>query len=260
MNLIERCRHGLMIYNKKDIWQGKSYDTYGEYSESEVDIFREIIRPGNAVMDVGANIGSLTLPLARLVGPGGMVVSLEPERNNFFTLCGNVAINNLRNVWCFQQAISNLSGIIDVPEIDYDNTVNFGGIELDRDYSNASHYPVTKNTIDNIAGGEWRLIKIDVEGMEQNVLEGAAATIDRFKPIIYVEDDREQKSGMLRDTIENMGYVMYRHEAPFFNPKNFFEYPYDVFGNIISLNLLCHHKDTPCPVDIEKFKLIAVRQ
>jgi 2-polyprenyl-3-methyl-5-hydroxy-6-metoxy-1,4-benzoquinol methylase len=48
---------------------GKCFDLYGEYSESEVNIMRGLVRSGDTVIDVGANIGDLTLPLAQMVGP-----------------------------------------------------------------------------------------------------------------------------------------------------------------------------------------------
>ncbi len=160
MNIIRRTKHGLMIYNQKDIWQGKSFDVYGEYSQSEVDLYTKIISPGDTVIEVGGNIGSLMLPLARLIGPQGTMMTFEPERTAFYALAGNIAINNLRNVFCFQQAISNKLGQLDVPELDIDKTDNFGGLELDKDYSQCPHYPVGLNTIDNINLSKCDIIKV----------------------------------------------------------------------------------------------------
>ena len=89
MNTIQRCRYGLMIYNRKDIYQGKSFENFGEYSEEESLLYKKFIKEGNTVYDIGANIGSFTLLFSRLVGNnGGFVLALEPERHNFYTLCG----------------------------------------------------------------------------------------------------------------------------------------------------------------------------
>src|SRR5882724_879314 len=61
---LQRCRHGWMLFDGPYI--GKCFELYGEYSEAEVDLMRCFVRPGDRVIDVGANIGDLTLPLARL--------------------------------------------------------------------------------------------------------------------------------------------------------------------------------------------------
>ena len=66
MNLIKKSLYGLMIYNNSDIWVGRSIEKYGEYSESEVQVFRDFIKPGFAILDVGANTGSHTIAFSRL--------------------------------------------------------------------------------------------------------------------------------------------------------------------------------------------------
>lgn len=241
MNIIKRCKYGLMIFNQKDIWQGKSFNLYGEYSESEVKLFAKILQPTDVVIEVGGNIGSLMLPIARLIHQG-VLMTFEPERTAFTALAGNVAINNLRNVWPFHQAMGKEIGQINVPELDLEKTDNFGGLELDKDYSSSPHYPIGMNTIDNLVLNKCELIKIDVEGMELSVLEGAAKTINRLSPILIVEDDRQHKSTDLRAFLRDNGYTMYLHAAPFFNPNNFLNVKENYFGNVVSLNLFCHKK------------------
>jgi hypothetical protein len=83
MNLLKKCRYGLTIYNNIDMWVGRSIEKYGEYSESEVQVFRDIIKQGDVVLDVGANIGCHTMAMSRLVGHGGIVFSYEPETQQF---------------------------------------------------------------------------------------------------------------------------------------------------------------------------------
>ena len=243
MNIIKRCRHGLMIYNQKDVWQGRSFDVYGEYSEEEVALYNKVIKSGDFVVEVGGNIGSMMVPLSRIVGPEGALMTFEPERTAFYALAGNVAINNLRNVFCFQQAIGNTLGELKVPEIDLERTENFGGLELDKDYSTCPHYPVVINTIDNLNLQKLDLLKVDVEGMEIDVLKGAEKTIDALSPMLIIEDDRKEKSEALREFIKNKGYKMYLHHAPFFNPHNWNGVNENVFGNVVSINLFCHKKD-----------------
>jgi FkbM family methyltransferase len=236
-----------MIYNSRDIWIGRSLNTYGEYSEAEVELFKRVIKPGMVVMDVGANIGAHTVPFARLVTQSGLVVALEPERHNYNTLCGNMAINNLRHVFCFQYAAGPEAGTINVPELDFEHTVNFGGVELNMGATPQSHYPVNLAKIDDIGVPGLDFIKIDVEGMEKDALAGATERLKEYKPYLYIEDDRAEKSAELRDFIRSQGYKIYLHYPPFFNPLNFYDIPQNIFNDTVSLNLFCHHESVECP-------------
>lgn len=249
-----------MIYNNSDIWVGRSIEKYGEFSESEVQVFRDMLKPGDAVLDIGANIGCHTVAIARIVGKSGVIFAYEPERNNFNTLAGNVSINNLQNIYCFQKAIGSKGGSIAVPELDLDRTVNFGGLSLCEDYSSGVSYPVPLITLDECNFLKLRMIKMDIEGMEKLALQGAKKTIKNLNPLLYVEDDREDKSKALYEYIWSLDYVIYKHLAPLFNPNNFFDDKENVFINqngqqIVSANVFCHHKDIPCPIDTNKFAM-----
>jgi FkbM family methyltransferase len=240
MYTTRRCRYGQMTYNTNDIWQGRSFEVYGEYSESEVTLFHRIIREGDVVVEVGANIGSHTVPISRIAGVRkGTVIAFEPERNNFYCLCGNVISNNLFSTYCFNQAVGAEVGTIDVPELDQDKTLNWGGLELGHDYSNVAHYQVQKVTLDSLGLPKLDLLKVDVEGMEADVLRGGVETIKKYRPIMYVEMDRQEKAQELMALIDSMGYIMLKHDAPFFNPMNINGNGENVFGGIMSINLLC---------------------
>jgi len=69
-----------MIYNKNDMYVGKSLELYGEFSEGEVDLFRQLVHQGDTVLEIGANLGAHTLVLAQLAGEGGCVYAFEPQR------------------------------------------------------------------------------------------------------------------------------------------------------------------------------------
>ena len=87
-----------------------------------------------------------------------------------------------------------------------------------------------------------RLIKVDVEGMEEAALRGAASTIGRFRPLLYVENDRPEKSDSLVRHIDSLGYRMYWHRPALFNGGNFAENPDNVFEGVASHNMLCVHR------------------
>ena len=235
MLAIRRCRHGTMMYLRQDRYVGRSFTEYGEYSEGEVDLFRQCLGPGDVALDIGANFGSHTLPLARLVGTSGKVFAFEPQRILFQILCGNVALNELPNVHALPVAVGRAAGHAKVPALDYRGANNFGGISLVG--SQGEDVPVV--TLDQLEVTRATLIKIDVEGMELDVLAGATATLARCRPILYVENDRAEKAEALVAHVRDAGYRMWWHTPPLFNPANFLGNPTNVFGNIVSFNMLC---------------------
>ncbi len=147
-NRLKACRHGQMLFNVNDIYIGRSLDLYGEFSEGEIELFRQIVRPGGVVVEVGANIGTHTLFFAAQVGPTGVVLAFEPQRIVFQTLCANLALNSHSNVFAFQQAVGAAAGTVVVPSIDYRRSGNFGGLELGA-YQQGEQVPVV--TLDSFA-------------------------------------------------------------------------------------------------------------
>ncbi len=254
-NRLTSCRHGQMLYNAHDKYVGRSLDLYGEFSEGEVEVFRQTVRPGDWVLDVGANIGAHTLFFARHVGPEGRVLAFEPQRLVFQTLCANMALNSIANVWCYPQAVGEKAGQIMVPCLDPAEENNFGGLALE----NCGHgEPVGVIAIDSLDLPRCDFMKIDVEGTERAVLAGAVDTVVRFKPWLYVENDRHEHSHELVHLIDGLGYRMYWHKPPLYNPNNYAGNPVNVFGGILSFNMLCMHRTTP--VCLDGFEAVEVPQ
>jgi FkbM family methyltransferase len=243
LNRLKQCRHGQMLFNPRDQYIGRALDLYGEFSEGEIDVFRRMVQVGSVVIEVGANIGSHTVFLSRQVGPTGKVMAFEPQRIVFQTLCANLALNDLTNVFASPRAVAEQPGFIVVPEMDYRTENNFGGLSLG-DHKRGDRVEVV--TIDGLELPRCDLIKIDVEGMEQQVLQGAQQTIARLKPMLYVENDRPKKSAALIRLLDSLGYKMFWHLSPMFNRQNYFGNTENVFGHILSRNMLCIHGDRPC--------------
>lgn len=244
-NSLKTCRYGQVLFNQHDQYIGRSLDLYAEFSEGEVEVFRQIIRPGDAVIDVGANIGAHTLCFAQQCGPTGCVVAFEPQRICFQALCANMAINNVTNALCLPYAVGSVIGEISVPTLNVHADTNFGGLSLGGAVIGERVRVITLDTLNLQA---CRLVKIDVEGMEQDVLRGAVALIGKYKPVLYVENDRPDKAAALIRFIDSLGYVMYWHCPPLFNPRNFAKNPVNVFGNVVSRNMICFHRSQPTQI------------
>src|SRR5690348_8096182 len=84
---LKRCRYGWMLFEGPYI--GKCFELYGEYSESEVAVMRNFLKEGSVAIDVGANIGDLTLPMSRMVGESGRVYGFESNPATYNILCAN---------------------------------------------------------------------------------------------------------------------------------------------------------------------------
>jgi FkbM family methyltransferase len=248
---IKRCRHGLMMFYTNDTYIGRSLDLYGEYSEGEMELFSRILRPGMSVVDAGANIGVHTICFAKAVGADGQVLAFEPQRILYQILCANLALNSLANVVAVNAGVGAEVGTNRLPRIDYARGGNFGGVVLGK-AKLGEEVPV--KTLDSSGLKSCDLIKIDVEGMEQAVLEGAKTLLEQHKPLLYVENDRPEKSKDLIDWLLAREYRLYWHHPRMFNPDNHFAVTENVFRNIVSANMLCVPRSRP--VDVEGLREI----
>lgn len=218
-NILLSVRHGRMLVNRHDTIVGKSLDYYGEYFEQEVRLFKQMLRPGDVAVDVGANIGAHTVPLARMVGPTGRVIAYEPIRLTFQLLCANVALNSLGWVDCVHAALGAEDGALMLRDLEMGQADNYGAVALE---TIPGDVPVPVHRLDAVFRRErLRLIKIDVEGMEANVLEGARAVITRCKPALYVENDRVERSRDLILLLQDLGYACFWFLPSFHDPANF---------------------------------------
>lgn len=235
---LKHCRYGPTLYLVTDQFVGQSFDLYGEFSEGESAVLRQIVHPGYLVLEVGANIGAHTVSLARAVGPKGRVLAFEPQRLVFQMLCGNLSLNVLTNVEARQAAVGRTAGTIVVPALDPSATQNFGGVSLGG-WAEGEQVPLV--TIDSLQLPACDLIKIDVERMELDVLLGATETLRRFKPVLYMENEWEEKSEALIRQLMAWDYRLYWHFPPLYNPDNYFRNPKDIFYQVVSTNMLCVH-------------------
>lgn len=234
------CRHGPMAYLANDLYIGQSLDLYGEYGEHECRTLLGFVEPGDVVIDAGANVGALTIPLAKRVGRTGRVHAFEPQRFVHQLLCANVALNQLTNVHAHHAALGGQAGTIEVPALDYGAAGNYGGLALDLGVPGE---PVALVTIDSLKLARLALLKADVEGMEMAVLTGARETISRCRPVLYLEVDRAERNAALLRLLEEMAYDVTPHAPPLFNPENFASEARNVFGDIVSLNVIARPRE-----------------
>ena len=146
------------------------------------------IRPGGVFIDVGANVGYHTLRALRHVGPNGRVLAFEPNPHVLQRLKHNLAINRADNVELFEIALSKECEEVTI----YCPTKGTHGLASLRNqgWENGEEYRVQAQPLDAVLPNDIPridLIKIDVEGAELLVLQGAERTIRHFKPAILIE-------------------------------------------------------------------------
>lgn len=241
--MLKACKHGHMVFNKNDLFIGKSLSFYGEWCEAELELLNKYVKSGDVVLDVGANIGTHTLAFSKMVSPGGLVYAFEPQVLVFQNLCANVALNAITNVYCKQLAIGKENGKISVPIMDWREQQNFGALRLGG-YDHGEQVELA--TIDSMGLKKCNLIKIDVEGMESDVLEGAKETIQKFRPMLFLENNSDKSKEIITKLL-SMGYEAYWHISGYYNPQNYFSNKENIFQQYRpEINLLCFPEPREC--------------
>jgi FkbM family methyltransferase len=147
------------------------------------------------MLDIGANFGVYSLGCARALTPrGGTVHAFEGQRMLAYMICGSAAVNSIENLHVHHACVGNNTKEIPIPHFDYRRPMNFGSVEFgetQREQLHQQRLPscesVRQVRIDDLNLQSVCFAKIDVEGMEYDVLQGAAKTIERDRPVALVE-------------------------------------------------------------------------
>jgi FkbM family methyltransferase len=160
-----------------------------------------LLRPGAGVVDIGANIGNHTVAWART---GARVTAIEPNPVAADLLRRNVATNGLAaSVRVVQAAIGDTEGRGTARERHPDN---LGSVTIDRDADGAGSVHITP--LEALDLGRVRLVKIDVEGSEQAVVQGSLAVLEASSPLVVIELLDAESRKAVRATLRTLGYRM----------------------------------------------------
>jgi len=179
----------IFYYLSIDKYIGGHIVLNGSYEPFEMHILLSLLNEGDIAVDIGANIGVYTLTMTKRVGTTGKVYAFEPEPVNFELLTKNIKENNLTNVICSEFAISNTATLTSL----FLSEENFGDHRLYQDNTDRKVISVITDSLDNLLinkykeGGSIKLIKIDTQGFEPFVIEGAKQIIQEHLPAIFLE-------------------------------------------------------------------------
>jgi FkbM family methyltransferase len=230
--VLAATNHGTMIVNRLDYCMsqpgtgmgvGFKLLEAGAHDPVEVELALQLIEArrgfhgdGVVAIDCGANIGVHTIEWATAMNGWGSVIAIEAQERIYYALAGNIAINNCFNAIAMHAAVAAEPGIIRIPNPDYLIASSFGSLELKPradtefigqaiDYSDDKTVAIQQISLDALALPRVDLIKLDVEGMELEALEGARQLIEVSRPIVLVESVKAGPE-LLRTWLEARGY------------------------------------------------------
>jgi FkbM family methyltransferase len=231
--VLASSNHGTMIVNRLDYRMVNAESGFGvgyqiletaSFDPMEVKLAVELLAlrrrhhgDGVLALDCGANIGVHTIEWAIAMTGWGSVLAIEAQERIYYALAGNIAINNCFNAMALHAAVSSEPGVMKIPNPNYTVPSSFGSLELRQGANNefigqAINYTENTAEIRKVALDDFSLprvdfIKLDVEGMEMEALEGADKTIKSSRPILLVEKIKSN-SEQLHRWFSDRGYVL----------------------------------------------------
>lgn len=224
--------HGPLILSRLDYNEGNDGQygvgaqilATGSHDGNEVSLLksvlterRKIYGDGVVAIDCGANIGAHAVEWSKHMRGWGSVLAIEAQERIFYALAGNLALQNCFNARAVWGAVDRKCGELSIPEPDYSVHGSFGSFELKErphteyigqciDYEEPT-LAVRTLSIDSLSLPRVDLIKIDVEGMELDVLAGASETIARCLPDIFIEVGKSDE-GAVRSCLGDLRYSL----------------------------------------------------
>jgi FkbM family methyltransferase len=205
--------HGKFIVNRHSAIQAETLIKTGStHMESELLNMKSIIdtlSEGCVAIDAGANIGIVSIPLSNWTRPkNGIVHSFEVQRMLYYALCGAVALNDIDNLIVHNYGLGDLEKILKVPKQNYKEPKDFGMVSLKNQADVTLFEAIEIKTIDSLKLSRLDFLKIDVEGMEIEVLTGGRETIRQYRPWCWIEYWMVDKN-LLKHEFEGLNYSIY---------------------------------------------------
>ena len=193
----------------------------GGFETEETDVLRRHAKPGTVAIDVGANIGMFTVPLAQAVDPQGSVLAFEPLPANVDRLKANVARNNLNNVEIQALALGDSDGTTTLHLSD--DPAYCSTVEVSEGRANGRLMAIPAARLDSIWQEQGRpnvsVMKIDVEGGEIAVLAGSEQLLTSCRPVLLLEANSPEQLHCLARHLSRSGYTYSRPSG--FMPWNY---------------------------------------
>ncbi|WP_160164359.1 FkbM family methyltransferase [Rhodopirellula baltica] len=185
------------------------YHILPQREQKVIDVFRSVLRDGDTVVDLGANIGFFSILGARLVSESGRVIAVEMMPETVERLKINVELNGLANVRTIEAALADRSGLEVKAHVPIGR---FGQASLVRGGASASAVRLRTRTLDEMCGdlGKIAMIKMDVEGAELLIIKGGRETFLRTQCVVFEELANEPSPTAVMRELEKLGFRISR--------------------------------------------------
>lgn len=224
-----RTRFGLAQYFPDEPVVGGSLEHYGEYLQGQLELLASLVTPGSTVMEVGAGVGAHAVPLSQMLGPSGHLLAAEPRRVHGRVLRQNLASNGRHNVTVLRRGIGDETTTGDVRERELRMATVTG---------RAPEAEGAVDTVDGLRLARLEWLKIDAGGQVDRILAGAADTLWRLRPRLFIACPDRDALEAVRSQAREFGYRGWCHETPMFNAANFNRRDDDIFRGQTALALL----------------------
>jgi FkbM family methyltransferase len=209
--VVARLRNGSRLVVRVDDVVGRTILYLGDYDPKITWICRRLLRPGDVMLDVGANMGVVSVVSSPLVGPSGQVHAFEPQPELVDTLERSLVLNGMSNVTVHPVALSNVDGHLPLSGV----SGNLGRATLeppDRDHD-LTGITVQVQRADRYLEGlgvdSVRLLKLDIEDHEESFLRGAEGYLRTVMPAAIVFESHGSSSFHDRPPVQILGRLSY---------------------------------------------------
>ncbi len=171
-----------------DIHNWNDWEVYFRAQGEPINKLVSLCKAGDCVIDIGCNIGYVVMNMASRIGPKGKAYGFEPNPVTFEKLMGNLKLNNFPNINVNQAALGNVEGLVEPVNI-VENNLGRSTVKVvsNSDHNLTSPIFTLDSFCERIGLSQLNIVKIDVEGYEQNVLLGGLKTIEKFRPVLFIE-------------------------------------------------------------------------
>ena len=220
--LVANSNYGPIIINTFDMYIGHNILKTGYWAEDDIDLMKQLgsylLKKKEKITfyDVGANIGTHSLALAKVFGDKIKVRAFEAQSSIYNMLCGTIALNNLSNVHPHNLAVSDSSSeTIEIQLPDYTKVNNFGGFEVKPPKNSDNHSMKFSGRVETVRtvhldsfNESVDFIKMDIEGMEHVAILGAVKILHDHRPCLYIEIIKTDRA-ILLEILKNNNYIIY---------------------------------------------------
>ena len=216
-----QSRYGSFLHFSNDDPIGACLHHYGEWAQQEFDFFDQFLTAESNVIDVGANIGTHSVYFSKKCNQGN-VIAIEPQIYIFEMLAANLLLNGCYNTVPVHAGASSKAGVVRMVNINPFNgqQINYGEFKINYDTNEGIETNII--TLDKyVSLSKFNLIKLDVEGLEVDVLNGAKKLLKKHKPFLYIEFNNKKGNDKLLNQIYEFDYVPYWHIYSKHNPNNY---------------------------------------